>query len=64
MRGQGWHASRDQTAGPMRLAGVEGVRRSKKAVTTKSDPAMVKPGGIVNRQFTARPRRAASGSRT
>jgi len=44
---------RDQTARLMTLAGVQGVRRSKKTFTTKSDPATVKPGDLVNRQFTA-----------
>jgi len=53
MRRQGWQIGRDQTARLMTLAGVQGVRRSKKTFTTKSDPATVKPGDLVNRQFTA-----------
>lgn len=53
MRRQGWQIGRDQIARLMKLAGVEGVRRSKRTFTTKSDPAAVKPGDLVNRQFTA-----------
>lgn len=53
MRRQGWQIGRDQTARLMRLAGVEGVRRSKRTFTTTSDPAAVKPGDLVNRRFTA-----------
>ena len=37
----------------MRLAGVRGVRRSKKAFTTKPDPAQTKPKDLVQRRFTA-----------
>lgn len=53
MRRQGWQVGRDQTARLMKLAGVEGVRRSKRTFTTISDPAAVKPGDLVNRRFTA-----------
>lgn len=53
MRRQGWQVGRDQTARLMKLAGVEGVRRSKRTFTTKSDPAAVKPDDLVNRRFTA-----------
>lgn len=53
MRRQGWQIGRDQIARLMKLAGVQGVRRSKRAFTTKSDPTTVKPGDLVNRQFTA-----------
>lgn len=53
IRRQGWQIGRDQTARLMKLAGVEGVRRSKRTSTTKSDPAAVKPGDLVNRRFTA-----------
>lgn len=53
MRRQGWQVGRDQTARLMKLAGVQGVRRSKRTFTTKSDPTTVKPGDLVNRQFTA-----------
>ena len=37
----------------MREAGVCGVRKSKKAFTTKSDPALQRPKDLVNRRFTA-----------
>ena len=48
MRRQGWQIGRDQTARLMKLAGVEGVRRSKRTSTTISDAAAVKPGDLVN----------------
>ncbi|MER3387601.1 MAG: IS3 family transposase [Microcella pacifica] len=53
MRRQGWQVGRDQTARLTKLAGAEGVRRSKRTFTTKSDPTTVKPGELVYRQFTA-----------
>lgn len=53
LRRQGWDVGRDQTARLMKLAGVRGVKRSKKVFTTKSDPAAAKPADLVQRQFTA-----------
>lgn len=53
LRRQGWDIGRDQTERLMRLAGVRGVRRSKKAFTTKPDPAQAKPKDLVQRRFTA-----------
>lgn len=53
MRRQGWEIGRDQTARLMRIAGVRGVKRSKKVYTTKSDPAAAKPADLVKRKFTA-----------
>ena len=50
---EGWMIGRDQTARLMKLAGVRGVRRSKKVYTTKSDPKDVLPGDKVERHFTA-----------
>lgn len=50
---EGWEAGRDQVERLMKLAGVRGVRRSKKVYTTKSDPADQLPKDLVNRQFTA-----------
>lgn len=50
---EGWQIGRDQTARLMKLAGVRGVRRSKKAYTTKSDPADQLPGDKVERRFWA-----------
>ena len=53
MRRQGWDIGRDQTERLMRLAGVRGVRKSKRVFTTKSDPALQRPTDLVNRRFTA-----------
>jgi putative transposase len=58
MRRRGWEVGRDQTARLMKIAGVQGVKRSKKVFTTKSDPAAVKPADLVQRHFKAEaPRR-------
>lgn len=51
--GTTWEIGRDQTERLMRLAGVEGVKRSKRVFTTKSDPAAEKPKDLVQRRFTA-----------
>ena len=48
---EGWQIGRDQTARIMKLAGVRGVRRSKKVYTTKSDPTHALPGDKVERRF-------------
>lgn len=53
LRRQGWILGRDQTSRLMRLAGVRGVKRSKKVFTTKPDPASEKPRDLVQRRFTA-----------
>ena len=53
MRRQGWDIGRDQTERLMRLAGVRGVRKSKRAFTTRSDTTTVLPSDLVNRRFTA-----------
>ena len=53
LRRQGWVIGRDQTGRLMRLAGVRGVKRSKKVFTTKPDPANAKPRDLVQRRFTA-----------
>ncbi|MGO3248219.1 MAG: IS3 family transposase [Agrococcus casei] len=53
MHRQGWEIGRDQTERLMRLAGVEGVKRSKRVFTTKSDPTAEKPKDLVQRRFTA-----------
>lgn len=50
---QGWDIGPDQTERLMRLAGVRGVKRSKRVFTTKSDPAQDKPTDLVQRRFTA-----------
>lgn len=48
-----WDVGRDQTARLMRLAGVRGVKRSKRVFTTKSDPRVPQPQDLVKRDFTA-----------
>ncbi|WP_344315742.1 IS3 family transposase, partial [Agromyces allii] len=53
MRRQGWDIGRDQTERLMRLAGVRGVKKSKRAFTTKSDTRTALPRDLVNRRFTA-----------
>ena len=53
MRQQRWEIGRDQTERLMRLAGVRGVRKSKRVFTTRSDKDTVLPGDLVNRRFTA-----------
>ena len=53
LRREGWDIGRDQTARLMKLAGVAGVKRSKKVFTTKSDPESATPADLVNRDFTA-----------
>ena len=53
LRRQGWDVGRDQTARLMRLAGVRGVKRSKKVFTTKPDPTIPQPKDLVKRNFTA-----------
>ena len=44
---------RDQTARLMKLAGIEGARRSKKVKTTRPDPTSARHPDLVNREFTA-----------
>jgi len=53
MRRQGWDIGRDQTERLMRIAGVRGVRKSKRVFTTRSDKTTVLPSDLVNRRFTA-----------
>ncbi len=53
MRRQGWDIGRDQTERLMRLAGVEGVKKSKRVFTTKTDRTLSLPSDLVNRRFTA-----------
>ncbi|WP_084638245.1 IS3 family transposase [Gordonia shandongensis] len=62
MRRHGWEVGRDQTERLMRLAGVRGVKKSKRVFTTRSDRTAELPGDLVNRRFTApAPRRGGSG---
>lgn len=53
LRREGWEVGRDQVERLMRLAGVRGVRKSKKAFTTKSEPGGPRPQDLVQRRFTA-----------
>lgn len=53
MRRQGWDIGRDQTERLMRLAGVRGVKKSKRVFTTRSDKTTPLPSDLVNRRFTA-----------
>lgn len=53
LRRQGWEIGRDQTERLMRLAGVRGVKKSKRVFTTRSEKAATLPGDLVNRRFTA-----------
>ncbi len=53
MRRQGWNIGRDQTERLIRLAGVRGVKKSKRVFTTKTDKALTLPLDLVNRRFRA-----------
>ena len=53
LRRQGWDVGRDQTSRLMRLAGVRGVSKARRAFTTKPDPEQAKPKDLVQRDFTA-----------
>lgn len=53
LRRQGWMIGRDQTGRLMRIAGVRGVKRTKKMFTTRPDPTSEKPRDLVQRRFVA-----------
>ncbi len=53
MRRQGWDIGRDQTERLMRLAGIRGVKKSKRVLTPKSDPKSVMPKDLVKRNIHA-----------
>lgn len=53
LRRQGWDVGRDQTSRLMRLAGVRGVSKARRAFATKPDPEQAKPKDLVQRDFTA-----------
>lgn len=53
LRREGWEIGRDQTERLMKLAGVRGVRKSKRVFTTRSDKALALPADLVNRRFVA-----------
>lgn len=52
-RKAGHDLGRDQVARLMRAAGIEGVHRSRRVRTTKSDPSAPRPPDLVKRDFTA-----------
>lgn len=53
LKRQGWTVGRDQVERLMKLAGIRGVKKSKRVFITKSDPAGVRPTDLVQRRFTA-----------
>lgn len=53
MRRAGWVLGRDQVARLMRIAGLQGVRRGRKPVTTRTSTQPDHRPDLVNRQFTA-----------
>ena len=53
MRRAGWAIGRDQTYRLMRAAGIQGVHRGRKPVTTRATKAPDNRPDLVNRQFTA-----------
>ena len=52
-RRAGYGIGRDQVARLMRSAGICGVTRRRRALTTRRDPSAQRPGDLVNRDFTA-----------
>jgi transposase InsO family protein len=52
-RRAGVDIGRDQTARIMRLAGIEGARRTKRVRTTRADPVATRHPDLVQRRFTA-----------
>lgn len=53
MRRAGWDLGRDQVARLMRAAGLQGIRRGRKPVTTRPAEAPDARADLVERQFTA-----------
>ena len=53
-RRAGYGIGRDQVARLMRSAGICGVTRRRRVLTTRRDPSAQRPGDLVNRDFTAR----------
>ena len=49
----GWHIGRDQTAGLMRAAGLQGVRRGRKPITTRPAGEPDARPDLVERRFAA-----------
>jgi transposase InsO family protein len=53
LKREGWKIGRDQTERLMRLAGVGGVRKSKRVFTTRPNKTAALPADLVNRRFAA-----------
>ena len=53
LKREGWKIGRDQTERLMRLAGVRGVRKSKRVFTTRPNKTAALPADLVNRRFAA-----------
>ncbi|MGO1354762.1 MAG: IS3 family transposase, partial [Brachybacterium tyrofermentans] len=53
MRRAGWDIGRDQTARLMKVGGLEGVRRGRKALTTTPSGVSDRRPDLVERDFTA-----------
>jgi transposase InsO family protein len=53
LRREGWEVGRDQVERLMKLAGVRGVKKSKRVFTTRADPSQALPQDLVRRRFTA-----------
>lgn len=47
LKREGWEIGRDQTERLMRLAGVRGVRKSKRVFTTRPDKGLALPAGLL-----------------
>ena len=52
-RRAGHDVGRDQVARLMKIAGIEGARRTKRVRTTKADPTSARHPDLVRRDFTA-----------
>ena len=53
MRQKGWNIGRDQVARLMRVAGISGVRRGRKPVTTRPSPTPDTRPDLVQRRFSS-----------
>ena len=53
LRRQGWNVGRDQTERLMKIAGIRGVRKSKRVFTTKPSRDAPRPADLVQRRFAA-----------
>ncbi len=53
MRREGWNIGRDQVARLMRIAGISGIRRGRKPVTTRPSPTPDTRPDLVQRRFSS-----------